>query len=48
MPGLCVFVETELGLVAFPIDRVLGLEAVRDGGPEAVPLLDPAILGTSV
>jgi chemotaxis signal transduction protein len=48
MPGLCVFVQTELGLVAFPIDRVLGLEPVRAGAPEAVPLLDPAILGTSV
>jgi chemotaxis signal transduction protein len=47
LPGLCVFVETELGEVAFPIDRVLGLEPVRDGGPDAVPLLDPAILGTS-
>jgi chemotaxis signal transduction protein len=47
LPGLCVFVETEVGEVAFPIDRVLGLEPVRDGGPDAVPVLDPAVLGTS-
>jgi chemotaxis signal transduction protein len=47
LPGLCVFVETEVGEVAFPIDRVLGLEPARDGA-DAVPLLDPAILGTSV
>ena len=47
LPGLCVFVETEVGEVAFPIDRVLGLEPVRDGGSDAVPVLDPALLGTS-
>ncbi len=44
-PALCVFVETETGVVGFPIDRVLGLEPARDGGADGVPILDPAVPG---
>jgi chemotaxis signal transduction protein len=47
LPGLCVFVETDVGEVAFPIDRVLGLEPFRDGGPGAVPVLDLALVGAA-
>jgi chemotaxis signal transduction protein len=47
LPGLCVFVESEVGEVAFPIDRVLGLEPVREGGADSVPMLDLAVIGTS-
>ena len=45
LPGLCLFVQTDVGEVGFPIDRVLGLESVRDDRPDrAVPVLDPAVL----
>jgi chemotaxis signal transduction protein len=45
LPGLCLFVQTDVGDVGFPIDRVLGLESVLDDRPDrAVPVLAPAVL----
>jgi chemotaxis signal transduction protein len=45
VPGLCLFVQTDVGEVGFPIDRVLGLEsAYDDRSDRGVPVLDPTVL----
>jgi chemotaxis signal transduction protein len=46
LPTLCLFVETAIGEVSFPVDRVLGLETVSDRGLDpALTVLDPVALG---